>query len=137
MTRRADTIGPDETIERAAQHMRDFNIGILPVCSADRLIGVVTDRDLTVRATASGRFPARTIVREVMTHQVFYCFEDEDLVDAAKLMEQRAVRRLLVLDEAMRLVGVLSVDDVATAAGQPRLAGEIVEHAAEPHASEP
>jgi CBS domain-containing protein len=137
MTRRAETTGPEETIERAAERMRDFNIGILPVCHHDRLIGVVTDRDITVRATAAGRGPGRTTVREVMTHQVFTCFEDDDLAGAAALMEQRAVRRLLVLDRDMRLVGVLSVDDVARAVGQARLAGEIVEQAAEPRMPEP
>lgn len=137
MTRRAVVIAPEDTIARAAQKMRDFNIGMLPVCAADRLVGVVTDRDITVRATASLRDPARTTVRDVMTPQVFYCFEEQAIDEAAELMEQRAIRRLLVLDTDMRLIGVLSVDDVARAVGATRVAGEIVEHAAAPHSPAP
>jgi CBS domain-containing protein len=132
MTRGAEIIGPDATIASAAQRMRDFDIGLLPVCEADRLIGVVTDRDITVRATANARDASTTTVREVMTHQVFYCFEDQPIDEAASLMERRAVRRLLVLGADMRLAGILSVDDVARAIGQARLAGEIVEHATQP-----
>ena len=130
MTRRAETISPDETLQSAARRMREVGVGALAVCEEDHLVGVLTDRDIVVRSTAEARDPAEADVRSAMTPQVVSCPEDADLADAATVMEEKGVRRVAVLDAEERLVGFLSVDDVALAS--PELAGEIVEHARAP-----
>jgi CBS domain-containing protein len=126
MTHRAETIGPDETLEEAARRMRESGVGALTVCENDRLIGFLTDRDIVVRSTAAGEDPTVTDVRSAMTPQVVWCSEDDPLTDAAEIMERMAVRRIAVLNADKRLVGVLSVDDVSLFSRT--LAGEVVEH---------
>ncbi len=130
MTRRAETIGPDGSLAEAARRMRDVGVGALVVCEGDRVVGVLTDRDIVVRAVAAGRDPAVTLVSSAMTAQVVECRDDEDLAGAATRMEEAAVRRVVVLDAARQLVGMLSVDDIAV--HSRALAGEIVEHARAP-----
>ncbi len=134
MTRRAETIGPGETLQAAARKMRELDIGALPVCHQDRLVGMLTDRDIVIRSTAEGLDPARAMVADAMTPQVIYCFDDEDIYSAARLMEDRAVRRLMVLDSGKRLVGLLSVDDLSLVS-QAAAAG-VVEHARAPEGPE-
>jgi CBS domain-containing protein len=126
MTLRAETVGPDETLEVAARAMKARDVGALVVCVGDDVVGIVTDRDIVVRSVAEGRSPADADVRSAMTPQMIDCFEDDELERAAALMARRAVRRLAVLDGSRKLVGVLSVDDIAL--HSPALAGEIVEH---------
>jgi CBS domain-containing protein len=126
MTLRAETIGPDETLEAAARAMRQRDVGALVVCADDDVVGILTDRDIVVRSVAEGRSPAEADVRSAMTPQMIDCFEDDELERAAARMAGRAVRRLAVLDGSRKLVGVLSVDDIAL--HSPALAGEIVEH---------
>ncbi|WP_242392420.1 CBS domain-containing protein [Anaeromyxobacter oryzisoli] len=130
MTVRAETIGPDEALEAAARRMRDTGIGALPVCESDRLVGMITDRDIVVRGVAAGLAPGAAKVRDAMTAQVVYCFEDDELGRGAELMEQHAVRRVMVLDRQKRLVGLLSVDDLAMVSRM--LAAEVIEHSREP-----
>lgn len=105
-------VNPDQTICDAARLMADNDIGALPVGENDRLVGMITDRDIAVRAVAAGR-SADTKVRDVMSHEVLYCFEDEDLDHVAKNMGQVKVRRLPVLNREKRLVGIVSVGDLA------------------------
>jgi CBS domain-containing protein len=115
--------------------MRDLNVGPLPVCgSDDRLAGMITDRDIIVRAVAEGKDPRATPVREIMTPNVVYCFEDQDVHDAAALMEDNQIRRLVVLNHGKRLVGIVSLGDIAvhTADDQFQLAGEALERISEP-----
>jgi CBS domain-containing protein len=126
MTHRAETIGPDETLEEAARRMRETGVGALAVCEQDRLIGFLTDRDIVVRSTAAGQVPGAVAVRSAMTPQVVWCSEDDPLTDAAEIMERMAVRRIAVMNAEKRLVGLLSVDDVALFSRT--LAGEVVEH---------
>lgn len=130
MTIRAETIGPDATLQEAARMMRSLGIGILPVEERDRLVGVLTDRDVVMRSTAEGGDPRIVKVRDAMTPQVIHCFEEAELGDAAHEMEQHAVRRLVVLDARKRLVGLLSVDDLAMVS-RP-LAAEVIEQSREP-----
>lgn len=134
MTPRAETIGPEETLQAAAVKMRTLNVGALPVKENDHLVGMVTDRDLAIRGAAPGRDPTHTPVREAMTPQVVWCFEDQDTIEAARIMEDKAIRRLMVLDRQERLVGVLSVDDLAAGARQERLAGQVLDSAVAPRA---
>jgi CBS domain-containing protein len=103
---------PEQTIREAAQLMADQDIGALPVGENDRLVGMVTDRDITVRAVARGMGPDARI-REVMSSEVMYCFDDEDLEDVAHNMGDIKVRRLPVLDRDKRLVGIIAISDLA------------------------
>jgi CBS domain-containing protein len=130
MTLRAETIGPDETLAAAARRMREVGVGALVVCEQDRVIGMLTDRDIVVRSIADGRDPGIADVRSAMTPQVVDCPEDEDLAAAAERMERGAVRRAVVLDAEKRLVGLLSVDDIALHSRV--LAGQIIEHTRAP-----
>ena len=112
MTRGVEVIDPNTTIRDAARKMRADNIGALPVGENDRLIGMVTDRDIVVRAVAENRPAGNTAVREVMSERIYYCFEDDDVGDAAETMAEHQVRRLPVLNRDKRLVGVVALADL-------------------------
>ena len=122
MTRDVRVVRPNQTIQDAARTMLDIDAGVLPVGENDRLVGMITDRDIAVRAVAQGRNPG-TPVREVMSGEVKYCFEDEDTDDVARNMGDQQVRRLPVVDREKRLVGILSLGDIAVERGE-RSAGE-------------
>src|SRR5438128_2646020 len=108
-------VNPDRSIREAAQMMADQDIGALPVGENDRLVGMVTDRDIAVRAVARGQGPD-TKIRDVMSQEVLYCFDDEDAEDAAQNMASGKVRRLPVLNRDKRLVGIVSISDLAQCA---------------------
>lgn len=112
MTREVKVAAPGDTLAQAAQVMAESDIGFLPIAENDRLVGMLTDRDIVVRGLAAGKTQAAQ-VRDVMTAEVRYCFEDEDLDEAAQNMGQLQVRRLPVLSREKRLVGVLSLADAA------------------------
>ena len=116
ITRNPRVASPDDAIRDAAGAMAQADTGVLPVAEGDRLVGMVTDRDIAVRAVAEGRGPG-TPVREVMTPEVKYCFDHEDLELVARLMGDQQVRRLPVVDQDKRLVGILALGDVAASAG--------------------
>jgi CBS domain-containing protein len=130
MTDRAETIGPNESLQAAARAMKQNGVGALVVCDEDRVIGILTDRDIVVRNIAEGGAPTEADVRSAMTPQVIECCEDDELEGAATRMARGAVRRLVVLDASNKLVGLLSVDDIAL--HSPALAGEIIEHVRAP-----
>ncbi len=133
MTKGVECIGVDSNLEDAARKMRQFDVGTLPVCGpTDRLEGMITDRDIVVRAVADGRAPNATKVRDVMTPGIVYCFDDQDIYDAARVMEQHKVRRIVVLNHEKRLVGIVSLGDLAVKAGNDSLAAEAVEALSEP-----
>ena len=98
MTRHVEVIHPDATLREAAQKMKTLDVGPVPVCDGERLQGMLTDRDITIRATAEGRDPNTTRVRDVMTPDMVYCFEDQDVREAARIMEERQIRRLVSKD---------------------------------------
>ena len=112
MTRDVRLIEPNQTIRDAARLMAEMDAGIMPVREGDRLVGMITDRDIAVRAVAQGRGPD-TAVREVMTDEVKYCYEDDDTNDVARNMADIQVRRLPVLTREKRLVGIISLGDMA------------------------
>jgi CBS domain-containing protein len=122
MTPNVRIANPDQTIRDAARIMSEIDSGVLPVGENDRLVGMITDRDIAVRAVAEGRGPD-TAVREVMTPDVRYCFEDEDTDHVARNMADQQVRRLPVVNRDKRLVGILSLGDLAVSEG-PRRAGD-------------
>ena len=113
MTRDPELIGPDTSIRDAARLMKNEDIGAIPVGENDRLIGMVTDRDLAVRAVAEDRSPSSTSVRDVLSEKVFYCFEDDDVEEAARCMAENQVRRLPILNRDKRLTGIVSLADIA------------------------
>jgi len=133
MTRGVECTRPDATLQEAAAKMKSLDVGPLPVCDDDRLVGMVTDRDITVRATAEGVDPTDVRVRDVMTPEVIYCFEDALVGDTALLMQQKQVRRLLVLNGDKRLVGIVSLGDLAVETGDEQLAGNTLEAVSEPN----
>jgi CBS domain-containing protein len=116
----------------AAQKMAALDVGPLPVCTGDKLVGMLTDRDITVRATAEGRDPKTTRVSEVMTPDVLYAFEDQDISEAARLMADHQIRRLVVLNRDKHLVGIVSLGDLAVQTGDVLQAGETLERVSEP-----
>ena len=120
MTRDVRLIEPTETIQEAARLMAEIDTGIMPVREGDRLVGMITDRDITVRAVAQGRGPD-TPIREVMTDDVKYCFEDDDTDAVARNMADIQVRRLPVLTRDKRLVGIVSLGDLAVTDGSGRV----------------
>ncbi|HTT85431.1 MAG TPA: CBS domain-containing protein [Rhizomicrobium sp.] len=113
MTQDVELTDPEATLEQAAKMMAEEDVGFLPVGDHDRLVGMITDRDIAVRAVAKGRDPRKTKVREVMTGRVLYCFEDEDADKAAESMSRERIRRLPVVNRNKRLVGVVSLGDIA------------------------
>lgn len=112
MTRGASTARPDETVREVARRMAAEDIGFMPVGDDDRLVGTITDRDIAIRAVAQGRGPD-TAVSEIMTPDVKYCFDDEDMAHVVQNMGDVQLRRLPVVDRAKRLVGVVSLADGA------------------------
>jgi CBS domain-containing protein len=123
MTKSPLIISEETTVEYAARMMRDHNIGLIPVGDKEKVTGVITDRDIATRVTAESKDPRHTAVREVMTPTTAYCFEDQDIEDACFMMGEKRVRRLLVLDRSHDLVGILSLDDIATRGRKEKLAG--------------
>ena len=113
MTRSVVVVSPQQSLQDAACRMDDLNVGALPVCDGNRLVGIATDRDITVRGTAAGAPPGAQ-VHEAMTDDLHYCFEDDPLGNAELEMARMQIRRLPVLDRHKRLVGILSLGDLAT-----------------------
>ncbi|MCK1743685.1 CBS domain-containing protein [Bradyrhizobium sp. 139] len=112
MKRDAKLIGPDDTLQHAAKMMKDCDCGVLPVAEGDRLVGMITDRDIAVRCIAEGKGP-NARVRDAMTQEVKYCFEHEDISHVCANMSEIQVRRLPVVDRNKRLVGIVSLSDLA------------------------
>lgn len=126
MSRRLEWVTGDTDLQEAAQRMRDGNIGALPVCEGDKIAGMVTDRDIVVRAVADGK-TSDFKVRDVMTSNVEWCYDDQELVEAARKMRETGVRRLVVLDHSKKAVGMLSIDDIAAAPEGDRLTREVID----------
>jgi CBS domain-containing protein len=113
MTREVETIPPDFSIAEAADTMRLMDVGSLPVCDGTRLVGMLTDRDIAIRAVADGRDPNSTRVSSCMSPEVLYCFEDEDTLDAEHLMQEKQIRRLPILNRDKQLTGIVALADIA------------------------
>jgi CBS domain-containing protein len=131
MTPNPEVVAPETRLSDAAAMMRKLDIGVLPVTQDGRLLGIVTDRDITVRATAEHKSPDKTAVRDVMTRDAACCHEDEDVREGARLMEERQIRRLPIVDREEHLIGIVSLGDIAVNAGR-KLSGEVLEKVSEP-----
>jgi len=122
---------PSDSLALTAERMRDLNVGAMPVCGDDRLIGFITDRDITIRGTAEGCAPDQLTVNDCMTPGIAWCFDDDDVSEASHLMEVKQIRRVAVLDHNKRLVGIVSLGDLAVK-GDGRLSEEALECVSEP-----
>ena len=132
MTRDVQILQPDDTLQMAAQRMRDYDIGFLPVCDGTVLMGVLTDRDLVTRALADGMDIKVMLGRDLMTTPPLYCFDDQDLTEAAKVMADHQVRRLVILGrDNERVVGVISLGDL-TRKGIADISGQVLQKVSEP-----
>lgn len=131
MTRRAKCVGPTTSIAEAAKLMRRLDIGCVPVGADGQIVGMVTDRDITCRATAAGKNPKKTAVKTVMSKRVVTCHDTDTVKSAAKLMEKMQIRRLPVLDTRKRVVGIVSVGDIAERSTRA-LAGEVMHEVCRP-----
>ena len=132
MTEGAECTRPDATIQQAAERMRELDVGSLPVCDNDRLVGMVTDRDIVLRSVSRGHDPREHRVKDAMSGELFYCRADVDVEEAADLMKQKQIRRLPVLDGDKRLIGIVSLGDLAVHTRDDRLVGEALEEISEP-----
>ena len=130
MSRDVKVASPEDTLQNAARMMEQIDTGALPVGENDRLIGMLTDRDITVRAVAQGKAPNECRVRDVMSQDIKYIYEDESLEDAARNMGDLQMRRLPVLNRDKRLVGIVSLGDLACKTSQQ--AGEALKGVSSP-----
>jgi CBS domain-containing protein len=132
MSRDVEVVHPNSMLQEAAGKMKTLDVGSLPVCDNRKLVGILTDRDITVRAVAAGRDPRQTMVSDTMTPELIYCFEDQDVKEAAKMMERYQIRRLPILDRSQQLVGIVSLGDLAIETDNERMSGEVLEEVSEP-----
>ncbi|WP_019140226.1 CBS domain-containing protein [Noviherbaspirillum massiliense] len=114
MSHDVTVISPDDNLQQAAQRMRDQNIGAIPVCNGKKLVGMITDRDITIRAVADGKAPADCRVSDVMSDQVLWCYEDQTVGEVLQQMGEQQIRRIPVINRNMELTGVVSLGDLAT-----------------------
>lgn len=132
MSRGVECTRPEATIQEVARRMRDLNVGTMPVSDDnERLLGMVTDRDIAIRAIADGKAPT-TPVREAMTANVICCSTEDDVKDAAGLMKKHQIRRLIVLDEGQRMAGIVSLGDLAVETRGAKIVSDALEGISEP-----
>ena len=134
MTTDVEVIRPESSVTEAAKKMKSLDVGALPVCDGRRLLGMVTDRDITVRATAEARDPDQTLVRDCMSAEIIYCFEDQSIQEAERLMQEKQIRRLPVLTREKQLAGIIALGDLAIKTGDLQQVGRTVREVSEPAA---
>ena len=134
MTRDVRVVGPTETVQRAAQLMDELNVGVIPVCEGRKLVGMLTDRDITVRGVAAGKDAAGTPVSEVMSGSVRWCYEDQPLEDVLDEMRDTQIRRMPVVDRQQQIVGIVSLGDLADRGSDGASVGEALKDISTPAA---
>jgi CBS domain-containing protein len=127
MTINIEDISADATLMQAAEKMKLLDIGAIPVRENDRLVGMITDRDIAVRAVAEGRDPKKMPVRDAMSREIWFCYEDQSVESVAKLIEEKQIRRLPIFDRSERAIGMVSLGDLAVRNQDDRLSGEVLE----------
>lgn len=132
MTPNVECVWPDDTLQEAALKMKELEIGPLPVCDRNHVVGMLTDRDIVIRCVALGYDPQSAKVSDVMTREVICCYDDEEAEVAERLMQTRQVRRILVVNRNARLVGILSLGDLAAESGNPERVGQVLQGVSEP-----
>ena len=131
MSRDVQIVSPDATIKEAAQQMRKGNFGMMPVGEDDRMIGAISDRDIAIRAVADGKGPSAK-VREVMSEGIVWAYEDDSVDVAVKLMSDKQIRRLPIVNAAKRLVGIVALGDLAVVKSDVGAAGEALSEISKP-----
>lgn len=131
MTKDVAWVMPQTTLRDAASKMKSFNVGALPVCDGQKLVGMVTDRDIVLRSTAAGQNPNSAVVSETMSPEVKFCLESEDVSKVTKRMEKNKIRRLPVIDSNKNLVGIISLGDL-TVRGEENVACEVLKEVSTP-----
>lgn len=114
-------MAPDAPVSQVAEQMRDMDCGFMPLAENDKMVGMVTDRDITIRAVAEGKNPENTPARDVMTAKTYYCYDDQDVEEVCNNMGEIQVRRLPVVNRDKRLVGIVSMGDLAQSASRPNV----------------
>lgn len=127
MTHDPEWISPETSVEDAACKMRELDAGFIPIGDGQRLQGILTDRDIVIRAVAGGLDAAISPVEDVMTPTVIYCFDDQDVRKAADLMAEKQVRRLIVLNRDKKLTGIVSLGDICVKGGDNEMVGDALE----------
>jgi len=133
MTRDVEVINPNDTLRDAAEKMRSLNVGPLPVCDGQRILGMITDRDIVVRAIAVGKDPNSTQVSDVMSSGIEYCFDDDATEGVLDRMRDKQIRRMIVVDRNKKLVGIIALGDLAGEVSESKV-GEALEGISEPGA---
>jgi CBS domain-containing protein len=131
MTPDAQCVRPDETLVDAASLMRQLDVGVLPVCEDDAIVGMLTDRDIAIRAVAAARDPGCTLVRDIMSPGTIFVYDDHDVAEAVRVMEENQIRRAPVLNRERKLVGIVSLGDIAVDASAA-LSGEVLKFVSQP-----
>jgi CBS domain-containing protein len=134
MTRDVRVVSPGDTVQRAAQLMDELNVGVVPVCEGRKLVGMLTDRDITVRGVAAGMDAAATPVSEVMSGSVRWCYDDQPLEDVLDEMRDTQIRRMPVLDRQQQVVGIVSLGDMADRGSDGASVGEALKDISTPAA---
>ncbi len=134
MSSDVEIINPNDPLRDAAEKMRSLNIGPLPVCDGQRILGMITDRDIVVRAIALGRDPNATRVADAMSTGIEYCFDDNDIEDVLRKMKAKQIRRMIVVDRSKKLVGIVSLGDLTGEVSEEKVA-EALEGISEPSPS--
>ena len=132
MTTHVDVIAPDALAEDAATKMKGLNVGAITVCDGEKLVGMITDRDLVLRVMAEHRDPKKSRVSEAMSSDILFCYEDDDVEKASRMMSQKQIRRLPILSTGKKLVGIVSLGDLAVHGTDSQMSGKILEQVSSP-----
>lgn len=127
MVSNVEVVRPNSTLREAAKKMKRMNVGVLPVCDADRVVGIITDRDIVMRAVAESLNPDQTRANDIMTRDVLFCYEDQSIREAAERMQERKIGRLVVLSRDHRLKGIISLGNLSRHLGGEHFADFVVE----------
>jgi CBS domain-containing protein len=133
MHKGVEHVAPDALVNAIANKMKELDVGAIPVVRNGELVGMITDRDITIRCVASGKDPTKLTAEDIMTRGVVYCRDTEEVEDAIRIMESKQIRRLPVLDEAKRVVGMISLGDISHALPQD-MTGEVTKAVSAHHA---
>ena len=131
MTREVKVVPLDASVHTAAEQMRSLDVGSVPVCDGKKLQGMLTDRDIVLRAVAAGQSPDDAKVCDVMTKDVVWCFEDDEVDELVRKMETKKIRRIPVVNKDKELVGIVAMGDLATQTGDQQVKGRVIEKISE------
>lgn len=133
MSKDVRCLAPDATLREIALEMKELDVGSIPICEQDRLVGMVTDRDIVIKTFADQLDPRTAVASDVMTSPIVFGFEDMPVDEGARIMEVRQVRRLIILNRDKKLVGIVSLGDLSVRSGSEEISAEVLEKVSEPN----